>query len=77
MRSKKQISKATEDSEIRVIEKQTTTTAMRAIQKEINIEDLITQEEEERLRKEELKIKMQIDLETRKKQCVVNDLKEK
>jgi len=77
MRSKKQISKATEDSEIRVIEKQTTTTAMRAIQKEINIEDLITQEEEERLRKEELKLKMQIDLETRKKQCVLNALKEK
>jgi hypothetical protein len=50
---------------------------MKAIQKEISIEDLIRQEEEERLRKEELKIKMQIDLEMKKKQCVIKAIKEK
>ena len=60
-----------------IIEKQTTTTAMKAIQKELNIEDLIKQEEEERNRKEELKIKMQIDLEMKKKQCVIKAIKEK
>jgi len=64
----KQIIKATEDdNDMRIIEKQTTTTAMKAIQKELSIEDLIKQEEEERERKEEMKIKMQIELEMKKK----------
>ena len=47
-----QINKASEDDQdSRVIEKQTTTTAMKAIQKELSIEQLIRQEEEERQKK--------------------------
>merc|ERR1711957_843431 len=44
-----QITKANEDeTDSRIIEKQTTTAAMKAIQKELSIEDLIKAEEEER-----------------------------
>merc|ERR1712032_1501353 len=73
-----QISKANDDeTDAKIIEKQTSTTAMKAIQKELSIEDLIRQEEEEKQHKEEMKIKMQIELEMKKKQCVMKAIKEK
>lgn len=50
---------------------------MKAIQKEISIEDLIRHEEEERLKNEELKLKKQIETEMKKKQCVIKAIKEK
>merc|ERR1711957_546585 len=56
-----QITKANEDeTDSRIIEKQTTTTAMKAIQKELSIEDLIKAEEEERQKKQEETKRIQI-----------------
>jgi len=73
-----QISKANEDeTDSRIIEKQTTTTAMKAIQKELSIEDLIKAEEEERQKKQEETIRIQIELEMKKKQCIIKAIKEK
>merc|ERR1711957_1009442 len=73
-----QISKANEDeTDSRIIEKQTTTTAMKAIQKELSIEDLIKAEEERQKKQEEETIRIQIELEMKKKQCIIKAIKEK
>jgi hypothetical protein len=59
------------------IEKETTITAMKALNRELSLEELIRQEEEEKQRKEEIKIKEAIELEIKKKQCVIKAIKEK
>merc|ERR1712151_496303 len=76
--NRNQIIKANdEDHENKIIEIKTEKTVQKAIQKELNIEDLIKKEEEERQKKEEMKIRAQIDLEMKKKQCVIKAIKQK
>jgi len=57
--------------------KQTNGVALQAIQKEINLEALIQKEEMERLEREKAEIRISIEKEKQKKECVMKAIKER
>ncbi len=57
--------------------KKTTNIALQALQRELSLEDLIRQEEEEKNRQEEERLRKQIELERNKKNCVLKAITEK
>jgi len=67
-RKLKKAESAEKDSSVVITE--TSKTAMKAIQKETNLEELIKQEAEEKNKIEEMKLRKQIELEKKKQNCV-------
>lgn len=65
------------DNETKDVIKQTHTTALKAIQKETNLEELIKQEAEEKNKQEEIAIRKQIEMEKKKQSCVAKAIREK
>ena len=63
--------------EISNLVKETQSTAMKAMEKENNLEELIRQEAEEKNKAEEILLKKQIEEEKRKQSCVAKAIKEK
>jgi hypothetical protein len=59
------------------IVKETQGVALKAIQKEANIEEMIKQEADERNKNEEMKLKLMIESEKKKQNCVAKAIKEK
>ena len=57
--------------------KETNTIAMKAIQKESNLEELIKQEAEEKNKAMEIALRKQIDMEQKKQKCVAKAIREK
>merc|ERR1711934_748256 len=57
--------------------KETNTVAMKAIQKETNLEELIKQEAEEKNKAEEIALRKQLEMEKKKQSCVVKAIREK
>lgn len=72
------LKKHEEDSkDLSSIVTKTNDVALKALQKEMNLEQMIQQEEEERIKKEEEELKKTIDNEKKKKDCVLKVLKER
>jgi len=65
------------DNDSKDIVKETHTTALKAIQKETNLEELIKQEAEEKNKQEEIAIRKQIEMEKKKQSCVAKAIREK
>ncbi len=80
MEREKEIKKKVEEKEEVKIEKQievTNNVALQAIQKEINLEELIRKEEAEREAREEKEILITIEEEKKKSECLVKAIKER
>merc|ERR1711957_423988 len=60
-----------------VLVKKTNGIALQAIQKELNLEAMIQKEEEEKIEREKAEIMANIEKEERKKQCVLNAIRER
>jgi len=65
------------EGDLEVLVKKTNNIAMQAIQRELSLEDLIRQEEEEKNRQEEERLRKQIEAEKNKKNCVLKAITEK
>lgn len=63
--------------DLEVLVKKTNNIALQAIQRELSLEDLIRQEEEEKNRQEEERLRKQIEAERNKKNCVLKAITEK
>ena len=66
-----------EDEKINEVIKDTNKIALQAIQKEMNLEDMIRKEEAEREAREEKEIREAIEAEKRKSECLVKAIKER
>lgn len=66
-----------QSGDLEVLVKKTNTIALQAIQRELSLEDLIRQEEEEKNRQEEERLRKQIEAERNKKNCVLKAITEK
>lgn len=69
--------RASEKDELKSIVKKTNNVALQALQKEISLEQMIQQEEEERIKSEEEQLKKTIENEKKKKECVLKAIKER
>merc|ERR1712151_283636 len=67
----------TEEKKLATHIQKTNSVALQAIQKEINIEEMIKNEEVERERKEEIEVNQRIEAEKEKQKCLVKAIKEK
>merc|ERR1712195_294403 len=76
MGSKKELKKLKKKKLATHVQK-TNSVALQAIQKEINIEEMIKNEEVERERKEEIEFNTRIEGEKEKQKCLVKAIKEK
>jgi len=76
-RKNQQLKISQKEGDLDVMIKKTNKVALQAIQKELSLEELIRQEEEERTKAEEEQIRKQIEAEKKKKNCVLKAILEK
>merc|ERR1711957_128544 len=69
--------KKEEKEQMVVLVKKTNGIALQAIQKELNLEAMIQKEEEEKIEREKAEIMANIEKERKKKQCVLNAIRER
>ena len=69
--------KKDEKEQMVVLVKKTNGIALQAIQKELNLEAMIQKEEEEKIEREKAEIMVNIEKERKKKQCVLNAIRER
>merc|ERR1712166_749722 len=69
--------KQEEKEQMVVLVKKTNGIALQAIQKELNLEAMIQKEEEEKIEREKAEIMANIEKERKKKQCVLNAIRER
>merc|ERR1712032_1439012 len=67
----------TEEKKLATHIQKTNSVALQAIQKEINVEEMIKNEEVDRERKEEIEVNQRIEQEKEKQKCLVKAIKEK
>jgi len=69
--------KIDEKEKMVVLVKKTNGIALQAIQKEMNLEAMITREEEEKIEREKEEIRAQLEKEKKKRECVMKSIKER